>query len=605
MKSAELLRKCRRIINPPYSSKNLLVIFGTLIILVSIPLTVVAVRNAWELRTKAVGENTIYLSPGTQSIQQGNTFTVQVRENSVSQQVNVVQSNLVYDAAKLDFVSIDTSASAFDWTLDNTGGSGLVKIGRGVMAAPGYVTGDQLIATVTFRAKFSPGTTSITFTADSKAANGSIDVITTTTPGTYTVFDPPPTVSLTSPANNSTIKGTVTATANANDDHSLTKVEFYVDSTLKCTVTVSPFQCSIDTTNPVVADGSHAITAKAYDGVNAAVTSTPVNVIVDNNAPTVSISSPTAGSYVKGTVTITPTYLDTVGVTKMEFYIDGSLANTDMTSPFSYPWDTTTATNTSHALFAKAYDNAGNVGTSATVNVTVDNVLPSATLTYPTAGAYLKTPFTMTATASDTNGITKVEFYIDSALKCTDTTSAYTCDVASATDGSHPIYTKAYDPAGNVVTTSTISIVVDNTAPTAPAGLTPSVVSATQINLAWIASIDATSGIAGYDVYRGGTKINTALITTTSYNDTGLTPATLYSYYVKATDKAGNVSAASNTATATTLRTADLNGDGTVNVYDLSTLLTRWGTSNAAADLNGNGAVDILDIGVLIPLLVI
>jgi chitodextrinase len=146
---------------------------------------------------------------------------------------------------------------------------------------------------------------------------------------------------------------------------------------------------------------------------------------------------------------------------------------------------------------------------------------------------------------------------------------------------------------------------VDNTAPAAPTGLTATPASTTQINLAWTASTDATSGIAGYDVYRGGTKINTSLITTTSYSDTGLTPATLYSYYVKATDKAGNVSAASNTATATTPKAADLNGDGTVNIYDLSTLLTRWGTSNAAADLNGNGTVDILDIGVLIPLLVI
>lgn len=51
-------------------------------------------------------------------------------------------------------------------------------------------------------------------------------------------------------------------------------------------------------------------------------------------------------------------------------------------------------------------------------------------------------------------------------------------------------------------------------------------------------------------MYRGGTKVATA--TTTSYSDGGLTASTAYSYTVKAFDAAGNVSAASNTATATT-----------------------------------------------------
>ena len=45
--------------------------------------------------------------------------------------------------------------------------------------------------------------------------------------------------------------------------------------------------------------------------------------------------------------------------------------------------------------------------------------------------------------------------------------------------------------------------------------------------------------------------------TTTSYSDTGLTPSTTYSYTVKAADAAGNLSAASNTASATTLAAAD------------------------------------------------
>ena len=54
------------------------------------------------------------------------------------------------------------------------------------------------------------------------------------------------------------------------------------------------------------------------------------------------------------------------------------------------------------------------------------------------------------------------------------------------------------------------------------------------------------SGVAGYNVYRGGSKVNSALITTTSYADTGLSPATQYSYTVSAVDNQGNESAPSS-----------------------------------------------------------
>jgi subtilisin family serine protease len=47
-------------------------------------------------------------------------------------------------------------------------------------------------------------------------------------------------------------------------------------------------------------------------------------------------------------------------------------------------------------------------------------------------------------------------------------------------------------------------------------------------------------------------------------------------------------------------KTGDLNSDGNVDIFDLSTLLTRWGTSDATADLNKNGSVDILDLPLLL-----
>lgn len=44
----------------------------------------------------------------------------------------------------------------------------------------------------------------------------------------------------------------------------------------------------------------------------------------------------------------------------------------------------------------------------------------------------------------------------------------------------------------------------------------------------------------------------------------------------------------------------DLNSDNTVNVTDLSILLSNYGTTNAAADINGDGVVNVLDLSVLL-----
>jgi hypothetical protein len=93
----------------------------------------------------------------------------------------------------------------------------------------------------------------------------------------------------------------------------------------------------------------------------------------DTQAPAVSITAPLNGATVVGTVAVNATASDNVGVTKVEFYLDGALKSTDTTSPYSWSWDTTASSNGSHSLTAKAYDAALNAGTSTAVGVTVNN----------------------------------------------------------------------------------------------------------------------------------------------------------------------------------------------------------------------------------------
>jgi hypothetical protein len=93
----------------------------------------------------------------------------------------------------------------------------------------------------------------------------------------------------------------------------------------------------------------------------------------DSTPPTTAITSPANGATVGGTVTVSATASDNVGVSRVELFIDGSLAGSDTTSPYALAWNTTTASNGGHSLQTRAYDAAGNVGSSTTVNITVSN----------------------------------------------------------------------------------------------------------------------------------------------------------------------------------------------------------------------------------------
>jgi len=95
----------------------------------------------------------------------------------------------------------------------------------------------------------------------------------------------------------------------------------------------------------------------------------------DTTPPTISLTTPSSGSTVSGSsVTVSATASDNIGVSGVQFLLDGTnLQSEDTTSPYSILWNTTTTTNGSHTLTARARDAAGNTTTSNGVTVTVDN----------------------------------------------------------------------------------------------------------------------------------------------------------------------------------------------------------------------------------------
>ncbi|MED7953669.1 carbohydrate binding domain-containing protein [Streptomyces sp. BE303] len=124
----------------------------------------------------------------------------------------------------------------------------------------------------------------------------------------------------------------------------------------------------------------------------------------------------------------------------------------------------------------------------------------------------------------------------------------------------------------------------DTQAPTVPGNLRTTGKSAASVNLAWDAATDNT-GVTGYDVYQGATKVATATGTSTTVG--GLAAATAYTFTVKARDAAGNTSGASTALTVTTDP-----GGGTPTGFKQAApyLYNGWGNPPAATTvMNATG----------------
>ncbi|GAC1627948.1 MAG: CehA/McbA family metallohydrolase [Nevskia sp.] len=130
------------------------------------------------------------------------------------------------------------------------------------------------------------------------------------------------------------------------------------------------------TTTITPANGVHFYYAKITQDNGKLLWSAPVWVnqgagAADTTPPTVSASE--SGS--SGTITLSATASDNVGVTRVEFSIDGTLVATDSSAPYSVSFDSTTLANGSHSLVARAYDAANNVGTSSAVSFSISNTV--------------------------------------------------------------------------------------------------------------------------------------------------------------------------------------------------------------------------------------
>jgi Hypothetical glycosyl hydrolase family 15/Bacterial Ig domain/Carboxypeptidase regulatory-like domain len=302
-----------------------------------------------------------------------------------------------------------------------------------------------------------------------------------------------------------------------------------------------------------------SVSSVTLEAASAAILTSAGTTPADTTAPSVGFASPTAGASVSASVIVSASASDDVGVTKVDFLVDGVLKGTDGAAPWSFTWDSTTVANGTHTLSVRASDAARN-STSTQVSVNVSNTIadtspPAVSFGAPAGGTTVSGPVPVSASASDNVGVTKVELSVDGALKSTDTTSpwSFTWDSTKAANGTHTLSARAYDAAGNAAT-SQISVNVNNpiadpnpggdtTAPSPVASLNMLISGTGQVALNWSSSVDNV-GVTGYRLYRDGVLI--ATVPQTHFLDSGLFPGSTHGYVVKAVDAAGNQSTASN-----------------------------------------------------------
>jgi hypothetical protein len=189
--------------------------------------------------------------------------------------------------------------------------------------------------------------------------------VVTANPSTGLIARPPPNryCNITNPSDGATVSGVITITVDASKTPKI-----YIDGEL----VARSSSYNWDTT--LYADGSHTILADSPGA------SDTVTVTVDNGGtpppdtepPVVTITNPTAGATVSGTVSFDADATDNVEVDYVEFYIDGVIKSTDYSSPYSYSWDTTAETDGDHTLKAIAVDTSSNTDEDQ-ITVTVDN----------------------------------------------------------------------------------------------------------------------------------------------------------------------------------------------------------------------------------------
>lgn len=443
-----------------------------------------------------------------------------------------------------------------------------------------------------------------------------------------------PTTALTDPGTPLTGTRSLTATAaDAGSGLASVALQYRLSGGSTWTTICPATSCSLNTAT--LADGSYDLRSLATDVAGNTGTATVSARVIDNTAPTATLSLPAT---VRGTITLAATTGDGngSGVASVLYQMrptgtgTWSTACTVATAPFSCTGDTSSTPDGAYDVRAIATDGAGFATTTAATTTRVDNTAPTATLTDP--GTPLSGTVTLAATATDAgSGLASVK--IESApagtstwtTVCTDTTSPYSCswNTAGVADGLYDLHAVATDAAGNSTTSTVTNRRVDNNGPTV-AVTDPGSPIRNTISIA--ATAGDPAGVASVIIQRklstGSTWTTICTDTTSPYSCalTGLADGT-YDFRAQATDTVGHTSTSATVASRTVDDTAPTaaniqavnGGTGTAGKVDAgdvitfsfseaiapASILSGWTGTSTAVNVrltDGGGSLDTLAV---------
>ncbi|MEI6512906.1 MAG: Ig-like domain-containing protein [bacterium] len=279
---------------------------------------------------------------------------------------------------------------------------------------------------------------------------------------------------LTAPLEGAVVKGTVTVTGKAAGSWDLK-----LDDTVGLTTDNAASAISFEWSTDPVSQGTHTLSLIVRDtlGSESRIVRT---VKIDRTVPTVTINTPANNGFVKASnVSVTATVND-ANPNTWEAKVDGGTTGLSVSTgsggSISINWNAASFSNGKHTISISATDKAGNVGSASTVDVTVDSILPTVTLTTPVNNAQISnSPLAITGTVSDTNlqgwnltidggstGFTP-SFFTVSDSSTTVAVSA-TLDPSLLSEGAHTLALIGSDKSGNTLQKSVV-LLKDATSP--------------------------------------------------------------------------------------------------------------------------------------------
>lgn len=171
--------------------------------------------------------------------------------------------------------------------------------------------------------------------------------------------------------------------------------------------------------------------------------------VSDSAAPTVSLTSPAGGSTVSGTTSVSASASDDIGVTRVDFSVDGSPKASDASSPWGFSLDTTSLSNAAHTISAQAFDASGKSSAASSISVTVSNAAAAPSPPPPTSSGACKWYVSPSGSSSNTGKSTSSPLTLDAVISKT-SAGDVVCLMAGTYNRSASIYPKS-GSAGKVV----------------------------------------------------------------------------------------------------------------------------------------------------------